>query len=54
MKRVAIIGSGLIGLYNELEKISGESCGLHRSGGLILADSPERLEWLKMAHARGR
>jgi dimethylglycine dehydrogenase len=51
---VAKLQGYTIGLYNELEKISGESCGLHRSGGLILADSPERLEWLKMAHARAR
>src|SRR5580704_13049395 len=26
----------------------------HRSGGLLLADTPERMEWLKMAHARAR
>lgn len=51
---VAKLQGYTIGLYNELEKLSGESCGLHRSGGLILADTPERLEWLKMAHARAR
>ena len=51
---VAKLQGYTIGLYNELERISGESCGLHRSGGLILADTPERLEWLKMAHARAR
>jgi dimethylglycine dehydrogenase len=51
---VAKLQGYTIGLYNELEKISGESCGLHRSGGLILAETPERLEWLKMAHARAR
>ncbi|MFL5260274.1 MAG: FAD-dependent oxidoreductase, partial [Hyphomicrobiales bacterium] len=28
--------------------------GLHRSGGLMLADTKERMEWLKMAHARAR
>ena len=32
-----------IGLYNELEKISGQACGLHRSGGLILADTQARM-----------
>jgi dimethylglycine dehydrogenase len=51
---VAKLQGYTIGLYNELEKISGESCGLHRSGGLILAETPARLEWLKMAHARAR
>jgi dimethylglycine dehydrogenase len=51
---VAKLQGYTIGLYNELEKISGQPCGLHRSGGIILADSPERMEWLKMAHARAR
>lgn len=51
---VAKLQGYTIGLYDELEKISGQACGLHRSGGLILADSPARMEWLKMAHARAR
>jgi dimethylglycine dehydrogenase len=51
---VAKLHGYTIGLYDELEKISGQSCGLHRSGGLMLADTHERMEWLKMAHARAR
>ena len=51
---VAKLQGYTIGLYDELEKISGQSCGLHRSGGLLLADTKERMEWLKMAHARAR
>ena len=51
---VAKLQGYTIALYNELEQISGQACGLHRSGGLILADSPARMEWLKMAHARAR
>ena len=51
---VAKLQGYTIGLYAELERISGQSCGLHRSGGLLLADTPERMEWLKMAHARAR
>ena len=51
---VAKLQGYTIALYNELEKISGQACGLHRSGGLILADTHERMEWLKMAHARAR
>ncbi|MGH6881468.1 GcvT family protein [Hypericibacter sp.] len=51
---VAKLQGYTIGLYDELEKISGQSCGLHRSGGLMLADTHERMEWLKMAHARAR
>src|ERR1700728_614480 len=51
---VAKLQGYTIGLYDELERISGQSCGLHRSGGLLLAESPSRMEWLKMAHARAR
>jgi dimethylglycine dehydrogenase len=51
---VAKLQAYTVGLYEEIEKISGESCGLHLTGGLQLADTPERLDWLKMAHARGR
>jgi dimethylglycine dehydrogenase len=51
---VAKLQGYTIRLYDELEKISGQACGLHRSGGLILADTKERMEWLKMAHARAR
>jgi len=51
---VAKLQGYTIALYDELEKISGQSCGLHRSGGLMLADTLERMEWLKMAHARAR
>ena len=43
-----------IDLYKEIENISGQDCGVHLTGGLLLADTPERLEWLKGAHARGR
>src|SRR5437879_877611 len=51
---VAKLQGYTIGLYDELERISGQSCGLHRTGGLLLADTPERMEWLKMAHGRAR
>ena len=51
---VAKLQAYTVGLYKEIEEISGQSCGLHLTGGLQLADTPERLDWLKMAHARGR
>ncbi len=51
---VAKLQGYTIGLYDELERISGQSCGLHRTGGLLLADTMERMEWLKMAHGRAR
>ncbi|MAA97596.1 MAG: glycine cleavage system protein T [Stappia sp.] len=51
---VARLQAYTVSLYKEIEEISGQSCGLHLTGGLQLADTPERLDWLKMAHARGR
>ena len=51
---VAKLQAYTVSLYKEIEEISGQSCSLHLTGGLQLADTPERLEWLKMAHARGR
>ena len=41
-------------LYAEIEAISGQDCGIHTPGGVLLADTPERLDWLRMTHARGR
>src|SRR3712207_3032925 len=49
---VAKLQAYTVGLYKEIEAISGQSCGLHLTGGLQLADTPERLEWLKMAQDR--
>ena len=51
---VAKLQQYTIELYQELERISGQSCGVHITGGLMLAGSRERLDWLKMAKARGR
>ncbi|MFM7626385.1 MAG: FAD-dependent oxidoreductase, partial [Gammaproteobacteria bacterium] len=51
---VAKLQQYTINLYKELERISGQSCGLHITGGLMLAGTPERLDWLKMTVARGR
>jgi len=51
---VAKLQQYTIKLYKELEKISGQSCGMHLTGGLMLAGTRERLDWLKMAKARGR
>ena len=43
-----------IGLYKELEEITGMSCGLHHVGGITLADSPERFDMLKAERAKHR
>jgi dimethylglycine dehydrogenase len=51
---VAKLQQYTINLYKELEKISGQSCGVHITGGIMLAGTKERLDWLKMAKARGR
>ena len=51
---VAMLQSYTVGLYKELEAISGQSCSLHLSAGIMLADTPERLEFLKTTVAKGR
>jgi dimethylglycine dehydrogenase len=51
---VAKLQAYTIGLYKELEEISGQSCGLHLVGGFMMADSPERMDFLRLAHAKGR
>ena len=51
---VARLQQYTINLYREIERISGQSCGVHLTGGLMLAGTQERLDWLKMARARGR
>jgi dimethylglycine dehydrogenase len=51
---VAKLQQYTIKLYEEIEKISGQSCGVHITGGVMLAGTPERVDWLKMAQARGR
>jgi dimethylglycine dehydrogenase len=51
---VAKLQQYTINLYKELERISGQSCGMHITGGVMLAGTPERMDWLKMAKARGR
>jgi dimethylglycine dehydrogenase len=51
---VAKLQQYTIKLYQELEQVSGQSCGMHLTGGLMLAGTRARLDWLKMAKARGR
>ena len=43
-----------IRLYRELEERSGQSCGLHHVGGLTLAETPERLDFLRAERAKHR
>ncbi|MBI1775429.1 MAG: GcvT family protein [Proteobacteria bacterium] len=51
---VAKLQQYTIELYKEIEAISGQSCGVHITGGIMLAGTQERMDWLKLAHARGR
>ena len=51
---VAALQQYTIELYQEIQEISGHDCGIHLTGGVMLADTPERLDWLAMADARGR
>ena len=43
-----------IGLYAELEKLSGQSCGLHHVGGITIATSSERMDHLTAERAKHR
>jgi dimethylglycine dehydrogenase len=51
---VARLQQYTVNLYREIEAESGQNCSIHLPGGLQLADTPERLDWLRMAQARGR
>ena len=51
---VAKLQAYTIGLYKELEEITGQSCSLHLVGGFMMADSPERMDFLRTLHAKGR
>ncbi len=51
---VAALQKYTVELYHEIERISGQDCGVHLTGGIVLADSDERLDFLKMANARAR
>src|SRR5580658_8789875 len=51
---VAKLQQYTINLYKEIERVSEQSCGMHVTGGIMLAGTRERMDWLKMAQARGR
>ncbi|MEZ5339926.1 MAG: FAD-dependent oxidoreductase [Acidimicrobiales bacterium] len=51
---VAALQRYTVDLYKEIEAISGQDCGIHLTGGIVLADSKERLDFLKMATARAK
>jgi dimethylglycine dehydrogenase len=51
---VAKLQAYTIQLYQEIEALSGQSCGVHLTGGVMLAGTKERLDLLKAMHAKGR
>ncbi|MEQ8297247.1 MAG: FAD-dependent oxidoreductase [Nitratireductor sp.] len=51
---VARLQAYTVQLYKELEELSGQSCSLHLTGGVMMADTPERMDFLRLAHAKGR
>jgi dimethylglycine dehydrogenase len=51
---VAKLQKYTIELYREIEEASGQSCSIHITGGVDLAGTPERMDFLKVACARAR
>ena len=43
-----------INIYKEIAEISGQDIGLHMTGGIMLAATQERFDWLKSMHSKGR
>lgn len=51
---IAALQGYTIQLYKELEEISGEACGIHHVGGITLASTPDRMDFLKAEVAKHR
>jgi dimethylglycine dehydrogenase len=51
---VARLQQYTIQLYEQIERESGQHCSIHLPGGLMLADTEVRMDFLRMAQARGR
>ncbi|MBF9031500.1 FAD-dependent oxidoreductase [Rhodobacterales bacterium HKCCE3408] len=51
---VAKLQKYTIELYREIEEMSGQATGFHMTGGVMLASTPERFDWLKSMSAKGR
>ena len=51
---IAALQGYTIRLYRELEELSGQSCGLHHVGGVTLAGTEDRMDFLKAQRAKHR
>ena len=47
---IAALQAYTIDLLSEIEKESGQSVGMHMTGGMTLAGTPDRWEWLQSAY----
>ncbi|MEM8796331.1 MAG: FAD-dependent oxidoreductase [Pseudomonadota bacterium] len=47
---IAALQAYTIDLLTEIEEVSGHSVGMHMTGGLTLAGTPDRWEWLQSAY----
>ncbi len=51
---VAKLQQYTIDLYKEIEELSGQATGVHLTGGVMLAATDARMDWLKGLVAKGR
>ncbi|MBM7066740.1 FAD-dependent oxidoreductase [Actibacterium sp. 188UL27-1] len=51
---VAKLQKYTVDLYKEIQEYSGQDIGMHMTGGVMLAATPERFDWLKSIRAKGR
>ncbi|MEM7643896.1 MAG: FAD-dependent oxidoreductase [Pseudomonadota bacterium] len=51
---VAKLQKYTIDLYREIEELSGQATGFHMTGGVLLASTPDRFDWLKTTAAKSR
>jgi dimethylglycine dehydrogenase len=51
---VAKLQKYTIELYREIETLSEQPIGMHLTGGVLLAATEARFDWLKSVHAKGR
>lgn len=51
---VAKLQKYTVELYKEIEEFSGQDVGLHMTGGIMLAATEARFDWLKTIVAKGR
>jgi dimethylglycine dehydrogenase len=47
---VAKLQAYTVSLYDELEELSGQSCSLHLTGGVMMADTEERMDFLRLTN----